>query len=255
MLYTVGELARLSGVSPRALRLYDQMGLLVPERSPDNGYRLYGAEQVNTLQQILFYRELGMGLEDIAAILRSPGFDLIQALESHCQRLLEQKRRTDALLQNVQNTLNALNGGKTMKDVEKFEGFKRRMIRENEETYGAEIRAAYGSDVIEASNRKVSGMSQEQWNRRDELGRQINEALKAAMAEGDPAGEKARALCAVHKEWLCMSWPDGMYTKEIHCALAQGYMADKRFQNYYDGAAGDGATAFLSRALESWAQN
>ena len=142
-----------------------------------------------------------------------------------------------------------------MKDVEKFEGLKRQALKENEEVYGAEIRAAYGNDVVEAFNRKASGMDQEKWTHRDELGGQINEALKAAMAEGDPAGEKARELCTMHREWLCMSWPDDMYTPELHCGMAETYATDDRFAAYYDGAAGKGAAAFLAMAIQKNAGN
>ncbi|MDD3336649.1 MAG: MerR family transcriptional regulator [Eubacteriales bacterium] len=252
MFYTVGQLAKLSGVSTRTLRLYDQMGLLRSRRDPENGYRRYGPAETDTLQQILFFREMGMGLEEIKSIVLSPEFDQRSALTEHYHRLIEQRERTEALLRNVQNTLNALNGGKTMKDVEKFEGLKRRAIQENEQKYGEETRAAYGDAVVEASKQRVSGMSQEKMSEWNGLETEIIHCLKAAMAEGDPAGEKARELCQKHKEWLCMSWPEGMYTKELHRSLGESYAVDERFAKYYDGAAGQGAAAFLSEAIDAF---
>ena len=75
MEYTVNRLAQISGVSKRTLRYYDEIGLLRPERVNQNGYRIYGQMQVDLLQQILFYRELGLPLEEIREIIKNPGFD------------------------------------------------------------------------------------------------------------------------------------------------------------------------------------
>lgn len=63
--YTVQELARLAGISPRTIRYYDEIGLLKPARFSTSGYRLYGQAEVDRLQQILFYRELGVELKAI----------------------------------------------------------------------------------------------------------------------------------------------------------------------------------------------
>ena len=71
MEYTVSKLAKLSGVSARTLRYYDQIGLLEPKRVNPSGYRIYGEAEVNLLQQILFYRELEMSLNDIKDIVHS----------------------------------------------------------------------------------------------------------------------------------------------------------------------------------------
>ena len=82
MEYTVQELARLAGVSPRTLRYYDQIGLLKPARINAAGYRIYESGQLDRLQHILLYRELGVGLKQIKAILENPAFDGISALKS-----------------------------------------------------------------------------------------------------------------------------------------------------------------------------
>ena len=75
MEYTVKQLAKISGVTPRTLRYYDQIGLLAPDRVEKNGYRMYGQEQVDLLQQILFFRELGVDLETIRSLVYSGDFD------------------------------------------------------------------------------------------------------------------------------------------------------------------------------------
>lgn len=136
-----------------------------------------------------------------------------------------------------------------MSDKEKFEGFKQKMIDDNEAKYGEEIREKYGDKTIDASNAKVKGMSQEKWNHAQELSELINTTLKEAFEIGDPAGEIAQKVCELHKEWLCIFWEDGMYSKEMHLALAEGYVADERFTAYYDQIA-EGCTKFLRDAIE-----
>ena len=148
MEYTVNRLAQISGVSKRTLRYYDEIGLLRPERVNPNGYRIYGQMQVDLLQQILFYRELGLPLEEIREIIKNPGFDREKALEDHLTALLQKKRQTEILISNVKKTLDSMKGRAMMSDEEKFEGFKRDLIKENEEKYGREVRKAYGEDAV-----------------------------------------------------------------------------------------------------------
>ncbi|MBA4145294.1 MAG: MerR family transcriptional regulator, partial [Cytophaga sp.] len=81
--YSVKELSEIAGVSVRTLHLYDEIGLLKPSTRTEARYRLYGENELLRLQQILFYKELGISLEEIRSILDDPEFDLLQALESH----------------------------------------------------------------------------------------------------------------------------------------------------------------------------
>ena len=83
MSYTVKQLSKLAGVSVRTLHYYDEIGLLKPDSIRPNGYREYGNEAVLKLQQILFYRELDLSLEDIKAMVNRPDFDAVAALEAH----------------------------------------------------------------------------------------------------------------------------------------------------------------------------
>lgn len=139
-----------------------------------------------------------------------------------------------------------------MTDKERFEGMKARVIAENEATYGAEARAAYGDAAVDAANERLAAMAEEEWNDVEALGEAILEQLKVAQATGNAEGAEARALCAMHAHWLQMHWGEGTYSPEAHVALAEGYVADPRFTAYYDNAAGEGATAFLRDALVAW---
>ena len=247
--YKIKELAELSGVSARTLRYYDSIGLLKAERMEENGYRIYGPEQVDRLQQILFYRRLGLPLEEIAAILSAADFDRQEALERHLIALEQQQEQLGLLIRNVKQTLRSLKGEINMSDKEKFEGFKKELIQKNQEQYGEEVAAKYGEDALTESNRKIAGMSEEQWQKQQELSDSIIALLKEAMAENDPACPAAQKAADCHRQWLCLFWKDGLYNKAVHRNMADMYAADERFTQYYDSRLGPGGTEFLRAAV------
>ncbi len=253
MAYKVGELAALAGVSTRTLRYYDRIGLLKPAVIRENGYRVYGAAEVDRLQQILFYRELGFELGTIGQILDAPGFDHAQALAGHLSALEQRKAQLETLIQTVKRTLEKEKGEKDMTDKEKFEGFKREQIEKNEQAYGQEVRARYGDAAMDESNARAAGMTQSQWEEAERLRAEIDAALESAMDAGDPCGAEAARLCDLHRQWLTLYWGEKRYSKGAHLAMGQMYAADERFTAYYDRVRG-GATAFLLRALEQYCQ-
>src|SRR5689334_20695829 len=124
MEYTVQKLGQLAGISPRTLRYYDEIGILKPARINSSGYRIYGEIEVDRLQQILFYRELGIDLDTIKELVTSPSFDSANALREHREKLLEKRSQLDLLIANVDKTLALKEGRIIMSDKEKFEGFK-----------------------------------------------------------------------------------------------------------------------------------
>lgn len=246
MEYTVKKLAKLSGVTARTLRYYDEIGILKPARINSSGYRIYGSREVDRLQQILFYRELGLGLDDIKKIILSPCFDEVQALKYHHEKLLDEKARLERLISNVEKTIAQKEGRVDMSDREKFEGFKKNLVNENESKYGAEIRSKYGDKTVDESNRKMMNMTKEQYDEFTKLGEKINELLKKACESGDPAGELAQEVADLHRQWLCFTWPE--YTREAHAGLAKMYVHDERFKKYYDEIC-PGAAEFLKEAI------
>ncbi len=200
MEYTINKLAKLAGVSTRTLRYYDELGLLSPARISSNGYRIYGQKEIDRLQQILFYRELGVSLEEIRNILASKDFDGLLALESHLSALLARREQLNLLVANVEKTIKTMKGEMIMSDQEKFEGFLQKLVDNNERQYGEEARAKYGDEPIDRSNTKVLNMSKEQYIELEELTEDLNKTLKAAFEQGDPAGELAQKACELHKK-------------------------------------------------------
>ena len=246
MEYTINKLAKLAGISTRTLRYYDELGLLSPARVSSNGYRIYGQKEIDRLQQILFYRELGVSLEEIRNILASKDFDGLTALESHLSALLARREQLDLLVANVRKTIKTMKGEIKMSDQEKFEGFLQKLVDDNEQQYGEEIREKYGEESVSRSNAKVLNMSTEQYMELEKLTADLNETLKAAYEQGDPAGELARRACELHKRWLCFYWSD--YSKEAHRGITQMYVEDPRFRAYYDKIA-PGCAVFLRDAV------
>lgn len=245
MEYTVQKLAQIAGVSARTLRYYDEIGILKPAKINSSGYRIYGPEEVDLLQQILFYRELGVKLKDIKSIIAAPNFDEIKALRVHREKLLEKREQLNQLIANVNRTIASKERRIIMRDKEKFEGFKKKLIKDNEEKYGKEIRAKYGDEVIDRSNNKLKNMTKEEYDEVNKLAEDIIETLRAAFKTGDPAGELAQKVADLHRQWLSFYW-DG-YSKEAHASLAQMYVDDERFTAYYEKE--PGMTEFLRDAI------
>lgn len=247
MAFTIQKLANMAGISTRTLRYYDELGLLVPMRINASGYRIYGQNEIDILQHILFYREMGFELLNIKSIITNPDFNAFEALEEHHKQLLDRKIKLEHLILNVEKTMASHRGGSIMSDKEKFEGFKRKMIDDNANKYGKEIREKYGNDTIDKSNQKVSGLSEEDLKIAAQLAEDILEKLSIAMASGDPEGPIAQEIADMHKRWLNFFWQS--YSKEAHVGLAQMYVDDSRFTAYYDDKIGKGTAEFLRDAI------
>ncbi|WP_223068295.1 MerR family transcriptional regulator [Paenibacillus caui] len=246
MEYTVQKLGRLAGISTRTLRYYDEIGILKPARMSSSGYRIYGEAEVNRLQQILFYRELGLKLDRIKEIVTSPSFDAAKALKEHREQLLNRRKQLDQLIANVERTIASNEGRTKMTDREKFEGFKQQFIDDNEKKYGKEIREKYDADTVNKSNEKLKNMTQEQYEEVTRLAEQVNSTLGEAFKTGDPGSELAQKAADLHKQWLSYYWHE--YSKEAHAGLAQIYVDDERFKAHYD-AIQPGTAEFLRDAI------
>ena len=250
MEYTVKALAELAGVTPRTLRWYDRIGLLKPLRTTEAGYRLYGPAQRDRLQDILFYRELGLELSAIRAVLDDPAFDRQAALQSHLTELKARRARMDALILTVQRTIDDIKGGTRMTDQERFEAFKHQAVEANEAAFGREIREKYGDAEADRANACVLALTQAEYGAWKALGDEILQSLAAAVQTGaDPAGPEGQRIAALHRRWLSDSWE--AYTPQAHAGLAELYVSDPRFTAYYDWEM-PGCAAFLRDAVRAY---
>lgn len=251
MLYGIKETAAMAGITTRALRYYDRIGLLHPHSVTAAGYRCYGEKELELLQQILFYRERGFPLQTIRSILYREDFDLPAALEEHLQALQAQKARTEALIGAVQQTIAAVKGERTMENEERFAAFRREAVEKNEAAYGAEARQAYGDEAVDEANRRMLHMDDARWARFQALEEEIRRRLECGVQAGLSAeSDEAREIVRLHREWLLYTWKS--YSPQAHKGVAALYVSDPRFTAYYDRTV-PGCAAWLAEAIQRWA--
>lgn len=250
--YTIKKIATLSGVSTRTLRYYDELELLKPARINSAGYRIYGTEEVDRLQQILFYRSLDMKLDDIKKIITDPDFDAQKALMSHHQQLLERRAQIDHLILTVEKTLTYQKGETTMTNKEKFEGFKKAALEKNETLYGKEIREKYDEKDITTANKKWADLTEAQFKTMETIEKELFDDLATVIESQEMTSVEAQRAFKKHKEWLEFSGPN--YTSEYHACLGEMYCTDERFTEYYDSRVGVGAAQTLSAIIKEYAK-
>lgn len=254
MEYTISAFAQLSGVSSRTLRYYDEIGLLNPAAVSDKGYRLYGPREADRLQQILYFKSLGLPLDTIMSILAQSEENVQALLQQHYQQLLLQQKELDEMLHVLADTLASYRGEKKMTDQEKFTYFKTHSLPESEALYGAEAKEQYGADLVAKNQQMWRAMPEEtyiQLAAEEEHLLQLLSELLNNPAAAIPS-TKAEAAFSAHKNWLAGAAP--FYSDAYHRTLVEMYVSDSRFTDYYDQKAGAGATAILKQVIEHYTQ-
>jgi DNA-binding transcriptional MerR regulator len=244
--YTVKQLAELAGVSVRTLHLYDELGLLKPSVRTEAKYRLYGQQELLRLQQILFYKELDIPLQEIRDILDDPDFDLIKALEGHRSALKKRRERLGALLSTIDKTIYKLKGGK-MKDEELYEG----LPKEKADAWRSEAIEKYGEEAVLRSEKSLKS-----------LGKDGLEALKAeseairndlvSLVNTDPYGQQVQELIARHYATIEKYWGRAPGA-EGYRGLAQLYVNDERF-TLVNGKPNREYALFMQKAMDYYAE-
>ena len=252
MEYSIHELSRLSGVTTRTLRWYDKIGLLKPSRVADSGYRYYGAKQVDRLQDILFYRALGVELARIRECLDSPSFNRLAALHHHLAALQAEKTRLETLIRSVEETIDCEERNEVMNDEAKFSAFKQQAIDDNEATYGQEVRERYGDAAADETNAALMGLSGGEYAAWNELDYTLRQRLEQAVEMGlSPDSAEGREICELHRRWLSVT--DKKLTAAKQKGIAELYVLDERFTRYYDKTV-PGCARFLRDAAARWAK-
>ena len=225
-MFTVKQLSKLAGVTPRTLHHYDAIGLLKPTRVGENGYRYYGDESLLLLQQILFYRELDLPLEDIKHIMGRHDFDVLSALESHRLELGKRITRLEHLLGTVDNTISHIKGKQTMSSKQIFSGFS----EEQQEKYAIEAEKMYDPETVRASNRKWKSYSADEKQRILDEGKQVYIEMIAAMPKG-PGSAEVQALVERWRVHMDYFWTPDL---EQLLGLAGMYGEDPSFKANFD---------------------
>jgi len=226
MSYTVKQLSDLADVSIRTLHYYDEVGLLKPESVGANGYRYYGEESLLRLQQILFYRELGLDLSSIKEIITRPGFDVQSALESHRKSLQGRVERLNRLLATVDDTILHLKGKKEMSKKQLFEAFS----DEQQEKYEKEAERMYDPAIVKASNKKWKAYTAQEKQHIADEGNQVYEDLVAAMPKG-AASPEVQAIIERWRKHMDYFWTPSL--DQLN-GLAELYNANPHFKTNFD---------------------
>jgi DNA-binding transcriptional MerR regulator len=243
--YTVSQVAKMAGVSVRTLHHYDQIGLLKPSARTEAGYRLYGEPELLRLQQILFFKELDIPLDEVRQILDDPGFDQVAALEHHRQLLHRRMERLKRLLKTIDRTIDKLTeDDMTLTDEELYEGFTTEQI----ERYKREAREMYGPAQVEESERMVKKMSRAEWKAVGAEGEAVTTAL-AALADRGPGDAEVQTLIARHHAWIENFYP---CSAEMYRGLGQLYVEHPEFRAFYEKYRPDLAD-FMSAAMNHYA--
>lgn len=226
----VGEVAKLARVSVRALHHYDHLGLLSPSGRSESGYRLYTPKDLERLQHVLFYRELGFALDEIRDLMADPAFDRREALLQQRRLLQAQAGRLQALLDLIDTTLVSLEGGYGMTREEMFEAFDDFDPSEYED----EAKERWGhTDAYKESARRTKGYTAQDWERFKAESVEINLAVAALMDEG-VAPDDPRAMAAVERHRLQIDRWFYPCSREMHARLGEMYVADPRFTATYE---------------------
>ncbi|MFM9280529.1 MerR family transcriptional regulator [Paenibacillus jiagnxiensis] len=244
MLTRVKETAELAGISVRTLHHYDEIGLLVPNTITESGYRLYSEANLERLQQILFFKELGFSLERIKQILDSPDFNREEALELQRRMLLEKRSRLDKMITMIDKTIQHAKGEIEMTNREKFEGFDF-----SSNPYEQEARERWGDDAVNKANETVAGLNKEEQTALAEETNAIYRKLAVLRAGAPDSAEAQKAI----GEWYSFITRFGNYTPEAFKGLGEMYVEDERFRNNTDRF-GEGLAAFMRDAMAIYAE-
>ena len=237
---TVNEVSKLTGVSIRTLQYYDRIGLLKPSMRTEAGYRLYDDTALERLQQILLFRELDFPLEEIGAILDTPGFDRKKALDQQIRLLTLKKQRLEAVIGLARDIRDK---GEIIMD---FKAFDNRKIDE----YTARAKAQWGGteEFAEFERKSASRTKQEEMDMAAELMGVFAEFGR--VKDGPADSGEARALVKKLKDVISENY----YTcsLEMLASLGQMYAADDEFRANIDKAGGSGTADFASRAIAEY---
>lgn len=241
----VKEVADLVGISVRTLHHYDEIGLLSPKKTSENRYRIYSSADLEVLQQILFFKELGFPLKQIKQIIHSPSFHKQEALALHRKMLIEKRNRLNEMIETVEKTMKHQKGEIMMTEKQLFKGFD---FRENR--YEQEARGKWGDEMVDQMNTKINRVSAV---KQQEMANEMNEIFRklAAIRSSSPASDEVQRVIA---EWYAALNNIATYSLEAFKGLGQLYVEDERFTENID-TFGEGLAQLMCEAMIIFADN
>lgn len=236
----ISEVAKLTGITVRTLHYYDEIGLLKPSEITEAGYRLYSREDLEILQQILFFRELDFPISQIKEIMNNPNYDKEEALKKQKELLIQQRQRIEGLIKLIEKRIE---GDNNMS----FKEFDMNEIEENKKKYAKEVKERWGtSKAYEESEKKTSSYNKEKWG---DINQETSEIFKgfAELRNSDPGSEEVQELVRRWQKYIT----DNFYTctNEILSGLGLMYVEDERFKENLDKN-GEGTAKLMAEAIK-----
>ncbi|MEU3613181.1 MerR family transcriptional regulator [Streptomyces sp. NPDC006872] len=230
MSYSVGQVAGFAGVTVRALHHYDDIGLLVPSGRSHAGHRRYSDADLDRLQQILFYRELGFPLDEVAALLADPAADPRAHLRRQHELLTARIEKLQKMAAAVEHAMEARKMGIDLTPEERFEVFGDK----DPEQYAEEAEQRWGDTELYAeSQRRAATYTKDDWKRMQAEIDAWNARYGELMDAGElPTGDRATDMAEEHRQHLCTWFYDASYA--FHQCLGDMYVSDERFKAFYD---------------------
>jgi DNA-binding transcriptional MerR regulator len=246
MSWTVGELAALAGVTVRTLHHYDRIGLVRPGDRTPAGYRRYDVHDLDRLQQVLVYRELGFPLDEVTTLLDDPDADPAAHLRRQHRLLQERLERTQAMVAAVEKEMEARQMGIPLTPEERFEVFGDFRPEDHE----AEVEERWGdTEAYAESQRRTRGYRKDDWRRVRAEGEDVERRFAAALAGGVPADSAtAMDLAEEHRQQLSRNFYD--CPPEMHAGLGRMYVDDERFTVHYEQIA-PGLARYVGTAVQA----
>lgn len=240
------EVSEIAGISVRTLHHYDAMGILCPGRNPENGYREYTAEDMDKLQQILFFKECGFPLAKIKELLSRPDFDRAKAFEIQKKYLLHEKKRIEFMLKTLEKSIQNMKGELEMSEKEKFNGFD---FTNN--PYEEEARKLWGDEKVDQSNAYIASLSNEE---QQSIAKGMDDLfINLAKVRMEPPGSET-AQKAIDTMYSHFNANFGyQYSLEAFAGVGQLYIADERFTKNVDKY-GEGLSKFLAESMAIYAE-
>lgn len=258
MYYTISEVAQMTGLSTRTLRYYDEIGLLRPTKNQDNDYRLYCSNDLERLQTIMFLKEMALSLKTIKQLVQNKEVDLSKLLKEQRSQIVAQVRKYQRILNLLDDTIKHYEEGKHMPDNEKFNAFKQEKIKENEVLYGEELKEKYSESDIKSANEHFSHLTEMEYQTAQDQELMIKAGLRSLIKQNVlldqlKDNQEAKKVFDAHKTWLKIM--SGRYSKDYHQAMADLYVSDERFDQYYQNLTGQPqATIYLSHIIKLYAK-
>ncbi|MGI6037760.1 MAG: MerR family transcriptional regulator [Limnochordia bacterium] len=247
----IGEAAQLAGVSIRTLQYYDRIGLLKPTTITETGYRLYSSADLQRLQQILLFKEMGFSLAEIKDLLICSHGQRKDSLRAQKEVLQAQLRRLTRIIHLVDETIKELEEGAEMKPQDMFGPFSEEEVAKHREKYAQEAREKYGhTQAYQESEKRAARYTKEQWAQAASEADGIYKEL-AQLIDRDPAADQVQTAIEKWHQHICRWYYD--CSLEIFRGLGNLYVEDPRFTENIDKYR-PGLAAFMQKAMEIYCQ-